>query len=307
MHPTSEPLGHVRAPGPVECLVAFVLCVLLPAVAIASCGGEESEERVHEETFVLAALGDEHCVERTVTLRTPASAVHALDAMREAERAALYPVGLALGLQFSPNQRDCLGESRPPPAGRCDFPATVRPGLAPGSSVVSTDRVMLVDPSCSARLGFGGRCRDSGGRLEESPAPCVDPESPEARAPAPFASGTLPSRIDVHLVAQEVRGGVPRSAVLAVLRAHIAELRFCYAQALISDATVAGTVRLELIVSSAGRVNGADATAGEMADPRVARCVEETARHWTFSPTSRYSIAAVRADIAFASNGEAPP
>jgi hypothetical protein len=305
MSPTSTSPGHRRGH------VAIGWLPIALVIAAASCGGGDVvEEMVDEETLVAAVLGYEQCVERTVTLRAPASATNALDEMRDAERVALYPIALVLGVQFSPNQNDCRGENGTRPWERCVFPSSERSGAAPGTSIVSTERVMLLDPGCSARSSFRAQCVEGGGRLEDaSPEPCSEPdpppESPESSRSAPFASGTLPSRIDVRVDTHDVRGELSRAAVLLGLRAHIADLRLCYEQALVSDATVAGTVRLAFIVSPTGSVNTANIGADDLSDPRVGRCIAEAARHWTFSPPDGGGLAGVNADITFASNGAA--
>jgi hypothetical protein len=184
---------------------------------------------------------------------------------------ALYPIALVLGVQFSPNQNDCRGENGTRPWERCVFPSSERSGAAPGTSIVSTERVMLLDPGCSARSSFRAQCVEGGGRLEDaSPEPCSDPDpppAPESSRSAPFASGTLPSRIDVRVDTHDVRGELSRAAVLLGLRAHIADLRLCYEQALVSDATVAGTVRLAFIVSPTGSVNTANIGGGRPVGP----------------------------------------
>ncbi len=112
---------------------------------------------------------------------------------------------------------------------------------------------------------------------------------------APVSSGTPQV---LFRGAPQVLGALDRDVVRRIMRAHIHELRFCYAQGLQRDPNLAGTLSLAYAIDGQGRVLAANVARSTLADPAVAQCIATAARRWSF-PKPTGSLVQVTAPFTF--------
>jgi hypothetical protein len=106
------------------------------------------------------------------------------------------------------------------------------------------------------------------------------------------------AKLDVKFKQAKVDGALDRDVVRRIMRAHLFEIRSCYAVGILSDPSLSGTIELEFVVEPGGRVaKVVDRTGEEFADHEVSRCVARAMRRWKFpkpgddgSVTVRYPI-----------------
>jgi hypothetical protein len=105
--------------------------------------------------------------------------------------------------------------------------------------------------------GYGSSCGGLGGRRATAPSLVV-------------GSG-------------QVRGSCDADLIRRVVRAHLAEVRFCYEQSLQSHPEMTGRVMSHFVVGGDGRVSMSSAE-GAGVDEHVSSCVAHAIARWQFAP-----------------------
>ena len=80
----------------------------------------------------------------------------------------------------------------------------------------------------------------------------------------------------------QVKGGLDPDLVRRIVRAHINELRGCYAKGLTRRASLHGRVTVAFTVGTQGRVTSTNISHSSLADARVERCISRTVQRWHF-------------------------
>jgi len=107
----------------------------------------------------------------------------------------------------------------------------------------------------------------------DRPGPVVRLErGPQNRGPHVIASGP-----------EETGGQLPRELIREVIRRRIAQVRFCYEQALQSNPALAGRVRVEFLIAPDGRVRSARVAEGTtLDDSSLTDCLVARVGSWEF-------------------------
>ncbi len=99
------------------------------------------------------------------------------------------------------------------------------------------------------------------------------------------SAGTFQGRSSTIVCAigrTETRGRLSREVVRRVIRRHLNEVRFCYAQGLEDRPDLAGRVTVQLVINSLGMVWTSAVESSTLGNIPVEQCVVNAVRRWTF-------------------------
>lgn len=82
--------------------------------------------------------------------------------------------------------------------------------------------------------------------------------------------------------AAAAEGTLDRTQIREVVVAHIAEIRFCYNQALLRDPQARGKIVLDFTIGSEGAVVRSEIAESDVADPQMSECVRVAVGGWQF-------------------------
>jgi TonB family protein len=80
----------------------------------------------------------------------------------------------------------------------------------------------------------------------------------------------------------EVHGSLSKEAIRRVIHRNLAQVRFCYEQALHQRPELAGRVNVRLMVAPTGIVQQATIAETTLASAEVESCIAQAVRRWTF-------------------------
>ena len=106
------------------------------------------------------------------------------------------------------------------------------------------------------------------------------PEPVAVSAPVDEPDG----QADVEQQPVPAEDGLPRPVIQAAVRGWSRQLRYCYERALVSDPTLAGTVRVRFVIGPDGSVTEAAVADSTLGKPDVEECVLRAIRQVTFRP-----------------------
>jgi TonB family protein len=86
----------------------------------------------------------------------------------------------------------------------------------------------------------------------------------------------------VSMAAAETTGGLDKSVIRRVVRAHIGEVRTCYDKGLAKDAKLGGRIAIAFTIDAAGKVPAASVGESTIADASVGECIVKAAKTWSF-------------------------
>lgn len=86
--------------------------------------------------------------------------------------------------------------------------------------------------------------------------------------------------------------------VRRVVRAHLAEIRYCYERALVARPNLGGRLRVEIAIAPSGEVTASRVLDSTLADPQVDACVAQTMARFIF-PAPRGGSILVRYPFVF--------
>jgi outer membrane biosynthesis protein TonB len=122
----------------------------------------------------------------------------------------------------------------------------------------------------------------------------------------PFASGpgrTREAKPPAVMVAVEdpiTMGGIDKSAVDAVVKRHMNQIRYCYQRELNRSPGMAGKVSVKFIIAKDGSVSSSSVGKSTLGNERVESCVTGRFLHMTFPPLRGGGIAIVNYPFVFA-------
>ncbi|MFT3925957.1 MAG: AgmX/PglI C-terminal domain-containing protein [Myxococcales bacterium] len=80
----------------------------------------------------------------------------------------------------------------------------------------------------------------------------------------------------------EVRGSLSKEAIRRVIHRNLAQVRFCYEQALNARPDLSGRVAINFMIAPSGVVQNSAAGQSTLGSAEVDRCVADAVRRWTF-------------------------
>ncbi len=97
--------------------------------------------------------------------------------------------------------------------------------------------------------------------------------------------GTEASRQGVPRVRQakaQVKGNLDRDIIRRIVRAHINEVRHCYANGLSRRPRMRGRLAIRFTIGSSGKVSASTVSRSSLGDTRVEHCISAAVRRWKF-------------------------
>lgn len=162
-------------------------------------------------------------------------------------------------------RREAVVEAEAPEAAPAAPPVQM-----PGGAVEAERRQAVFD------VLMGGEAE----ALEEiaaDPGDRFDPELVEAMAP------TVPVTISTVVMRQaKVTGPLDKDIMRRIVRAHINEVRYCYNQGLVRDPRIRGTVVVDFVVLTTGKVGDSELVSSTVEDPEVGACIMKVLKRWVF-------------------------
>jgi len=116
---------------------------------------------------------------------------------------------------------------------------------------------------------------------EVAPAPEVTPAPEVAPTPAPVPTIT-PTPKAAPEAKMDVEGGLDKSIIRRIVRAHIGEVRYCYNQGLSEDPQLEGRVVVQMTIGADGKIAESTVTSTDIEDTDVPECIAEAAARWMF-------------------------
>lgn len=80
----------------------------------------------------------------------------------------------------------------------------------------------------------------------------------------------------------DIRGSLSKETIRRVVHRHLAEVRFCYEQRLISRPDLQGRVAVRFIIAPSGKVQAAGVHSSELGDSVTEQCVVRAVQRWPF-------------------------
>ena len=97
-----------------------------------------------------------------------------------------------------------------------------------------------------------------------------------------------------------VMGSLDREIIRRVVRAHLAQVRYCYERRLAVNPTLAGQVSLRFVIGADGRVTAVTVAKDGLGDAEVASCLVARAKMWVFPQPAGGGIVTVTYPFRFA-------
>jgi hypothetical protein len=99
---------------------------------------------------------------------------------------------------------------------------------------------------------------------------------------AGLGAGNGPRRLSFETGDSDVRGGLDRSEVDAVVRQNLAQIRFCYNRGLRSHPDLSGRVTSNFVIGGDGRVKTSNIRQSSLGVAAVEDCIKEKVAMWSF-------------------------
>lgn len=80
----------------------------------------------------------------------------------------------------------------------------------------------------------------------------------------------------------QIKGRLDRDIIHRIVRAHINEVRHCYASGLTRRPKLRGRVAIRFTIQASGRVSTSRVSRSALGDERVEKCISAAARRWKF-------------------------
>jgi TonB family protein len=77
-------------------------------------------------------------------------------------------------------------------------------------------------------------------------------------------------------------GGLTTAEIMAVIRAHLNEIRHCYEQTLQRAPNTTGKIGVTFVINTGGRVNSANVTNTSISDAMMQGCITGVVMRWKF-------------------------
>jgi TonB family protein len=94
--------------------------------------------------------------------------------------------------------------------------------------------------------------------------------------------------------AAEVRGSLSKDTIRRVIQRHLAEVRFCYEEALRRRPELSGRVQLAFMIAPSGAVQQAKVADSSLGSPEAESCIARAAQRWAFPAPDGGGYVAVR-------------
>jgi TonB family protein len=95
--------------------------------------------------------------------------------------------------------------------------------------------------------------------------------------------GVRDSRVPrIRVMPADVRGNLSKETIRRVIRLHLAEVRACYQERLISRPDLQGRVAVRFIVAPTGAVQAAGVASSDLRDATTEQCIVHAVRRWSF-------------------------
>ena len=91
----------------------------------------------------------------------------------------------------------------------------------------------------------------------------------------------------------DIHGSLSKETIRRVIHRHLAEVRACYEQRLISRPDLQGRISVRFIIASSGLVQGAASVGSDLRDATTEQCVVSAVRRWTFPMPSGGGVVSV--------------
>lgn len=88
-------------------------------------------------------------------------------------------------------------------------------------------------------------------------------------------------------------GSLDKEVIRRVIRSHLKEIKFCYEQQLIHDASLQGRVEVQLTITPSGRVESGVIKSSTVNDSGVETCITNAVRRWEFPASTHAGISVV--------------
>jgi outer membrane biosynthesis protein TonB len=125
----------------------------------------------------------------------------------------------------------------------------------------------------------------------------TEAEASDPGPPSGLMASAIPRRQadgpSVQPLRPMIHGPANESVVRRIVRAHLGEVRECYARGLARDPTLHGQVTVLFVIDPRGKVPRSEVDDTSLPDARVAACVARAFRSWTFAKPDGGSTAAV--------------
>lgn len=80
----------------------------------------------------------------------------------------------------------------------------------------------------------------------------------------------------------DAASSIDKDLIRRVVRAHLDEVRACYADGLTRDPTLAGRVVIRFTIASSGKVTESQVSESDLGDAAVGQCIADAALRWRF-------------------------
>jgi len=163
------------------------------------------------------------------------------------------------------------------------------PSVVEGASELGPPRCDGAQTLAAAFMSFPPTARIEGDRVVDDTIAEADAMLAELERREGSGAGFGGRGERVPMVKQgkpSVTGSLDTTIIWRIVRAHVNEVRQCYAQGLATDPELAGIVDVVFTIDARGKVSAADVTSSTLADASVAPCVAKAVRKWKFPKPS---------------------
>jgi TonB family protein len=87
---------------------------------------------------------------------------------------------------------------------------------------------------------------------------------------------------NVRQAKAKVEGNLDRDIIRRIVRAHINEVRSCYNAGLTKNPELEGSVTVDFVIASTGKVSASSVAESTLSDTSVANCIAKAVKRWTF-------------------------
>jgi TonB family protein len=109
--------------------------------------------------------------------------------------------------------------------------------------------------------------------------------------------------IEISIDPPRFGASLPKEIIRAVIRDHLAQVRYCYERALVSSPGLFGKIATEFVIDSEGSVIRAAVTQSTMKDAGVEQCVLAKIQTWRFPRPNGGGVVVVKYPFVFKTSG----
>ncbi|MEM9189834.1 MAG: AgmX/PglI C-terminal domain-containing protein [Myxococcota bacterium] len=117
--------------------------------------------------------------------------------------------------------------------------------------------------------------------VSAKPRPAIEDPEPEPVPPSTIVAG-LEGSGRIRDARADVRGSLSKAQIRSVVRRNIADVQFCYEQALRNHPRLEGRVMVSFIIATTGQVASSTVAASTVDNPTLERCIAGRIRRWHF-------------------------